>query len=183
MTLQEYLSKKGKAPKGKTGWLPFCALEVKTGKLWTGDPMLPNEDDGCLVKVPRGKYLVEGIGMPFGSDRVVSRLRVRLESATEPKPGKEVGDAGTDSCMIGVCEIAAFEAAYQHDAGPDRVQAALDSQTGEGFGILKVPGFPEAIMPFIPTGSDGNGPVLALMSAGKLVGIELPFMDEEDQTS
>jgi len=55
MNLKEYLSQKGKA-KGKTkDWLPFCELDVKNGKLWAGDPFLPNEDDGCAVKVPRGK--------------------------------------------------------------------------------------------------------------------------------
>jgi hypothetical protein len=181
MNLKEYLSQKGKAPKGKTkDWLPFCTLDVKTGRLWAGDPHLPNADDGCVVKVPRGKYVVEGIGLPFGRDRVVSRLRVRLESAPDPKPGKELGDTGTDSAMIGVCEIAAFEAAYKKEGGADRVQEAIDSQTGKGFGILTVPEFPDAIMPFVPTGSDGNGPVLALMSGGKVVGIELPFMDEDD---
>lgn len=181
MHLKEYLAQKGKAPKEKTkDWLPLCTLEVKSGKLWAGDPYLPNADDGCVVKVPRGTYVVEGIGMPFGRDRVVSRLRVRVETAKNLKLGKELGETGTDSAMIGVCDINAFEAAYQREGGADRVQAAIDSLGAEDFGVLRVPEFPDAIMPFVPTGSDGNGLILAVMSEGKRVGIELPFMDLDD---
>ncbi len=181
MNLKEYLSQKGRAPKGETeDWLPFCTLEVKTGKFWAGDPYLPNEDDGCVVEVPPGEYVVEGIGMAAGGERVVSRLRVRLKSATDLELGEEVGQTGTDSATIGVCEIDAFETAYQQDDGPDKVQAALDEMEDGGIGILKVPGFPDLIMPYVPTGSDGTGAVLEVLSAGKRVGIELPFMDEED---
>lgn len=181
MNLKDYLSQKGKAPKGKTKeWLFFCTLEVKSGKLWAGDPNLPNEDDGCAVKVPPGKYVVEGIGMPFDQDRVVSRLRVRLESATNLTVGEELGDAGTDSGMIGVCDITAFESAYKKEGGADSVQKAIDSPNEESFGVLKVPEFPDCVMPYVPTGSDGNGPVIAVLSGGKCVGIELPFMDEGD---
>jgi hypothetical protein len=181
MNLQDYLSKKGKTPDGKTNdWLFFSKTDVKSGKLWAGDPNLPNADDGCVVEVPRGTYVVDGIGMDFHGDRVVSRLRVRLESAANPTLGDEAGDTGTDSCTIGVCDITAFGDAYTHEGGADKVQEAIDSLEDESFGILKVPEFPDANMPFVPTGSDGNGPVYALMSGGKCVGIELPFIEEED---
>jgi len=118
--------------------------------------------------------------MAFGRDRVVSRLRVRLKTAKNLKLGKEMGEAGTDSGTIGVCEIDAFEAAYKKEGGADHVQEAIDSLMGGDVGILKVPNFPDAIMPYVPTGSDGGGPVFAVMSNGKRVGIELPFMDEDD---
>jgi hypothetical protein len=178
MNLKEYLSQKTKA-KGKTkDWLPFCTLEVKTGKLWAGDPN--HIHDGCVVKVPSGKYVVEGIGIACGRDRFVSRLRVRLKTAKNPTLGKELGNAGTDFGTIGVCEIDAFEAAFKKDGGADQVQAAVDSVMGGDIGILTVPEFPDAIMPYVPTGSDGSGPVIAVMSGGKRAGIELPFMEEED---
>jgi hypothetical protein len=35
-------------------------------------------------------------------------------------------------------------------------------------------------MPFVPTGSDGTGPVFALMSGAQRVGIELTFTEEDD---
>jgi hypothetical protein len=63
MNLKDYLSKKGKAPKGNVeDWLAFCTLDVTTGSLWAGDPHLVNADDRCVTKVPRGRYVVEGRG-------------------------------------------------------------------------------------------------------------------------
>lgn len=181
MKLQDYLSGKTKASKGVTKeWLPFCTMDVKSGKLWVGDPQLANEDDGCVVKVPRGKYVVEAIGLKFGKDRVVSRVRVRLESAENPTLGEEVGDTGTDSAMIGVAEIDVFEKAYKKEGGADRVQEAMDELGDADYGVLQVPEFPGTFMPFLPTGSDGGGPVMALMSGGKCVGFEVKFMDEDD---
>jgi len=181
MNLKDYLSKKGKTPKGRTKhWLYFCTFDVTTGSLWSGDPYLANADDGCVVKVPPGRYAVEGIGLATGRHRVVSRLRVRLESAKHPKLGKELGDTGTDSAMIGVCDIKAFDKACGPDSG-DEVHQAIAAQTGDGFGIITIKKFPGAVMPFVPTGSDGIGPVLALISGRKCVGIELPFMDEKEE--
>ena len=180
MNLKDYLSKKRKAPKGVTkDWLHFCTLDVTTGSLWAGDPYVANADDGCVVKVPRGRYAVEAIGLSCGRDRVVSRLRVRLGSVKNPKVGKEVGETGTDSAMIGVCDIKAFDMACGPDSG-DEVQAAIEAQTDDGFGIITLKKFAGAVMPFVPTGSDGTGPVLALTSRGKCIGMELSFMGEDE---
>ncbi|MGC3958587.1 MAG: hypothetical protein QM813_11795 [Verrucomicrobiota bacterium] len=179
MNLKDYLSEKTKG-KGKTkDWLPFCTLDVTTGSLWAGDPHLANAEDGCVVEVPCGRYVVEAIGLAWGKDRIVSRLRVRLEGADNVEIGEELGEAGTDSAMIGVCDIKAFDKAIGPDTG-EEVQEAIESQTGDGFGVITIEKFPGTAMPFIPTGSDGNGPVMALMSGDRCVGIELKFMDEED---
>src|SRR5439155_3104980 len=103
MNLMDYLSKRGKLPKGAgTEWLTLCTLDVTTGALWAGDPHLANADDGHVTKVPAGRYVVEGMGRSQGRDRVVSRLRVRLAREKNPTVGKELGDTGTDSAMIGV---------------------------------------------------------------------------------
>jgi hypothetical protein len=178
MSLHDYLSAKGKPPQGKTkDWLSFCTLTIKSGALWAGDPHLANADDGCIVKVPEGKYVVEGIGLGIERNRIVSKLRVRLEGTENLKAGKAVGETGTDSAMIGVCEIDAFEAAYKKKGGAEKIQQAIVSQTRKGFGFLTVSAFPDTMMPFVPIGSDGSGPVFGLMSKGKCVGIELPFMD------
>lgn len=183
MNLGDYLSRKGKAPKGKMkDWLPFCTLDMTTGMLWAGDPHLANADDGCVVEVPPGKYVVEGIGITFYGSRIVSKLRVRLEGVENLVVGNEVGDTGTDSAMIGVCDIKVFEAACGPDSG-EEVQEAIESQTGYGFGTITIEKFPGVVMPFVPTGSDGNGPVFALVSDEKCVGIQLSFMEEDDVDS
>jgi hypothetical protein len=180
MNLKDFLSKKGKAPKGKNiNWLPFCKLNVTTGSLWVGDPLLANDSDGYLAKVSPGHYVVEGIGLASGRARIISRLRVRLESAKNPKLGKELGDTGTDSAMIGVCDIKAFDKACGPNSG-EEVQEAIEAQTRDDFGIINFKKFPGAVMPFIPIGSDGSGSVFALMSSGKRVGIELSFLGEDE---
>jgi hypothetical protein len=96
-----------------------------------------------------------------------------------PSVGDEVGDTGTDSAMIGVCDIGAFDAACAGDSG-EGVQDAIQSQTELGFGVIKMDQFPGAIMPFVPVGSDGGGPVLSLMFQGEYVGIQLQFIDDEN---
>jgi hypothetical protein len=129
--------------------------------------------------MPRGKYIVEGMGIKLGGERLVSRLRVRLKNAKNLKTGKKLCDTGTDSAMIGVCDIRAFDKACGSDSG-EVVQAAIESETEDGFGIIDLEEFPGAVMPFVPTGSDGTGPVFGLMSQGKCVGIELPFTGEDE---
>jgi len=44
--------------------------------------------------------------------------------------GKELDDTGTDSAMIGVCDIKAFDKACGPDSG-DQVQEAIEAQTGK----------------------------------------------------
>jgi hypothetical protein len=157
-------------------WYLFHTLEIKAGKLWAGDPQLPTADDGFTVNVPAGNYIVECDGLP-GRCKAVSKLRVRLESVEGVKRGKKLGETGTDSATIGVCEIAAFEAADKKKGGSAAIQKAIDSQKKD-FGVVTVPKFPGLVMPFVPTGSDGSGPVFALVSGKRCVGIELVFMSE-----
>jgi hypothetical protein len=180
--LKDYLASKGWARLGeRTKWLQVCMLDVRTGALWAGDPHLANKEDGCVVRVPPGIYRVEGIGAKSGPGRAVARLRVCLESVKKTRLGKKVGHTGTDSAMIGVCDIDAFDAACETGA-EDEVQAAIEAQTENGFGVITLPQYPGAIMPFVPTGSDGSSPVRALMADRRCVGIEINFEAEsEDQ--
>lgn len=164
MNLADYLSRKSKVTDPeRTDWLSFCALEVRTSALWAGDPYVANAEDGCVVQVPAGNYLVEAIGRSIDRhrDRAVARLRVRLESVHKPEVGEEVGKTGTDHSMIGVCDIGAFNSACR-EGNAEAVQEEIESQAdGEDFGIIELTQFPGAVMPFIPTGSDGSGPVRA----------------------
>jgi hypothetical protein len=103
---------------------------------------------------------------------------VRLEIGRDPKLGKEIGETGTDSAMIGVCDIGALDAALAQDS-PDAVDEAIHAQVKKGFGIVKVTGRPGAVMPCVPTGSDGSGPVYVLMAGGRRIGFQLAFIDED----
>src|SRR5262245_49451770 len=56
----------------ESDWLEVGTLEVTTGSLWAGDPCVCNGEDGCVVKVPRGKYLVLAKSMDFAGRKRVS---------------------------------------------------------------------------------------------------------------
>ena len=159
-------------------WLPFSSLEAVTGALWAGDPYLANEEDGCIVKVPPGKYLVEVVDLALAPGRAVSKLRVRLETEANPVVGDQLGEAGTDSAMIGVCDKA-FLAAIE-SVSHEEMCEHINAQTEDGCGVVALEKFPGVAMSIICTGSDGIGPVYALLSGDRCVGIELPFTDDED---
>jgi hypothetical protein len=181
MNLEDYLSKKAKPSKRSASvWLRFCEFHVKSGFLWAGDPHLPNAADGCMVKIPGGRYVMEGIGKAHGRTRVVSRLRVRLADVGDPKVGKEVGQTGTDSAMIAICDLKHFDQACDSLSG-EEVQSAIEKQTGKGFGIITINKDADAVMPFVPTGSDGTGPVFALMRGRTRIGFELSFEPPADE--
>jgi len=112
-------------------------MEVSTGSWWAGDPHLADKEGGCVVQVPPGVYRVEGIGAKSGPMRAVVRLRVCVDSVKKPKLGKKVGSAGTDSAMIGVCDIDAVDAACGTDS-EEAVQAAIEARTRDGYGVIKL---------------------------------------------
>src|SRR5262245_62132432 len=178
--LRDYLASKRWARLGeRTKWLPVCTLDVKTGALWAGDPHLANKDDGCVVRVPPGLYRIEGIGAKSGPGRAVARLRVCLDSVKKARLGKRIGSTGTDSAMIGVCDIEAFDAACGAATG-GAGQDAIEAQTESSYGVITLLEHPGTFMPFVPTGGDGSSPVRALMANRRCVGIEINFEAEDE---
>ncbi len=160
----------------RTDWLPLATLEVTTGSLWAGDPLLPNAEDGCVAKVAPGSYLVEGIGVSRGRNRFVGRLRVRPEAASPIEGGEVLGETGTDSAMIGICDVEAFATALVADENDDPNRPSIEVQTAAGHGVIRVgPAPARAEMPFAPTGGDGVVAVVSLRSGGRCVGMELNF--------
>jgi len=153
-------------PESSGGWYKFTTLEISSGKIWAGDPQYGIADDGCVIDVEPGTYLVECDGVPYRCS-AVTKLRVRLESVAKPKKGKKVGETVTDSCAMGVSDVQTLTKLENDDFWPD------------GFGIVTAPNQPLAAMPFVPMGSDGGGPIYALMSGKRVVGIQLPFTGEE----
>ncbi len=175
-----FLSGKLPQPFGeRTGWLELCTIEVTSGKLWIGDPLLANEEDGCVATVPRGTYTVEGIGCFSDGARTVYSVRARLRSAAAVQVGGEIGETGTDCAMIGICDIGAFDAACKDAAD---VQDELEAKTWRaGFGRIALKKYRGAVMAFVPSGDgDGCGPVRELLESGKCIGLQHDFYAEEE---
>ena len=179
MTLAEFLRQnRGRFPRRgtvgvETDWLHLCDIESSTGCLWAGDPYLANEEDGCVLSVPVGSYRVEVKGVDYSGSQFLSRLRVFLSSAAPVSVGPQVGEAGTDSAQIAVCDIRAFDAAAGNDN--DAVQARIESEVQRGYGVFSLGG---ASMAFVPSGlGDGTGPVFSLLHDRTPVGMELEFIE------
>jgi hypothetical protein len=178
--LGRFLSGKMPLPASeRTDWIELCTIEVNTGSLWIGDPLVANAEDGCVAEVPHGTYSVEGIGCLSQRVRTIHRIRVRLKSAQSVTVGSEIGETGTDSAMIGICDIRAFDAAVGPDSQED-IQEELEAKTQRGgFGLLTFRKYKGAVMAFLPSGDgDGSGPVLDLIAGGQRVGIYHEFFPE-----
>jgi hypothetical protein len=181
MRLGEYLQGNSRKPPAagiigqESDWLAVCDFEVTTGALWAGDPCLANAEDGCVLQVPIGTYLVEAKCMDFAGSKFVSRLRVHLIGARNPVIGNQVGESGTDSTAIAVCDIRALDAAIG-DAS-DEAQEQIENQLKEDYGIIDIHVDANVTMPFVASGfGDGTGPVFEVLSDGERIGMELEFI-------
>jgi len=177
--LGRFLSGKMPLPTSeRTEWLELCTIEVTSGKLWIGDPLIANEGDGCVATVPTGTYTVEGIGCLSDRTRTVYSVRARLKSAASVQVGAEIGETGTDCAMIGICDIGAFDATCKDAAD---VQDELEEKTSRaGFGCITFRKYRGAVMAFVPSGDgDGCGPVRELLESGTCIGIQHAFYGHE----
>src|SRR5688572_21175777 len=85
MDLLAYLDQPGdRSPESgvlglETDWLPFCQIELKSGRLMVGDAsFIPSMGYRPLfvTDLPRGVYAVHAKVLDYGDDRRISRLRV-----------------------------------------------------------------------------------------------------------
>jgi hypothetical protein len=89
--------------------------------------------------------------------------------------GKEVGEAGTDSALIAVCDIHALDAVIGDQA--EAFQQLIESAIQSDCGLVEVRLNGVCMMPYVPSGfGDGTGPVFELRSKRKVVGMELEFI-------
>jgi hypothetical protein len=181
MMLADYLKKNKHSdpPVGTVGmesdWLTLDTLEVATGSLWVGDPFVCNAEDGCVVQVPKGTYLVEAKAMDFAGRKRVSRLRVFLQGAKGLTLGKKVGETLTDTGLMAVCDIAAVDAAIagDHDTFNDRVVNHNYKDCGTVQFVMNAP----IQLPYVAPGfGDCDGPVYALRSNRRRVGMEVEIL-------
>lgn len=163
--------------KGKeTDWLDVGTLQVPTGSLCAVDPMMLNEDDGVVVKVPAGAYVVQAKAMDFNGHLRVSRMRAFLEGTT-PTLGQELDEVGTDSASMAICDIKDIYDGFDEEYDDERADRLMDIDV-EGGDIVTLK-FGKKTMRFAVCESglgDGAGPAFALKDGRKTVGIELEFM-------
>ncbi|RPI62507.1 MAG: hypothetical protein EHM48_03975 [Planctomycetaceae bacterium] len=158
-----------------TSWMLLCKMGLASGQLWAGDPMLPNDSDGCVADLPVGHYLVEARCMVYGTSKFVSQLRIRREDADKCETSCEIGTVGTDSAQIAVCDVALLR-----DKRYDESLENLDDKADGLCGVLRIG---EYLIPYVASGfGDGTGPVFELLQKKKPVGIMLDFFPEEEDS-
>jgi hypothetical protein len=131
--------------------------------------------DGLQIDINPGNYKVQAKVLNYGSDLVISRVRVILPGI-EPEPGVEIGRTRTDIAMIGICDPEAFQTEFENQgkAAWDRIEGMIFA--GKLSGIAELNKQSGAVMPFVSSGSsDGEYPVFDLVDGGKRVGIEVQF--------
>lgn len=178
--LLAYLRKGATTPQGgrekgiPSPWIKLAELEVRSGSLWAGDPLCLNEEDGALIKVASGLYVLEAQGMDIDGYRVVARLRVYPHSISPDllKTGPVIGATGTDSASITICDLRAIIPALDGREVP--FQGALEKQLRGHAGIITVKLGQSVDLLIVQSGfGDGTGPVHCLRAGARRVGMEL----------
>lgn len=171
-------------PGTHVGWFPITSLALSSGELWAGDPEFSwaelTERVGFRITLPAGEYDVLAFLMAYGPWHGVARLRVCQHGIAEPAIGDEVGQAGTDSALMGVCDAHAVMSAFQAKFGSDGDAAPLDlaNHNFGRVGVLQPNGPNDAGIVYVNCGfGDGQGPIYALRNGEDRVGVEFVFIE------
>ena len=190
--LAKLLARDGFPPSGATGrnlgWYDVATLSLVSGELWIGDPGFSaaelHGDDGLRVALEPGTYSVRACVVDFGTGNFVARLRVCSLDLSDLAPGEEIGEAGTDSAAIGVCDarelLAAFRSRFGDDMNMNAAAQFLEDFDYQRCGVLQPDENVEASLVYVHSGfGDGGGPVYELVADGRRVGVEVPFIPDE----
>jgi hypothetical protein len=134
-----------------------------------------NSEEGCFVKLPSGIYVLQAKAMDFAGRKRVSRLRVALQSAAKLVLGKQIGETGTDTATVAVCDIAALGASIGDDT--DRFDELITQHEYKDCGVVELRKKNLIAIPYVSTGfGDGSFPVFELKSGRRRVGMEFEFI-------
>ncbi len=186
MKLRDYFSKKASAkneppapPGQQTDWLDFCEFVLKGNKVLCVDAQFaPSAEDGLLVDLSPGKYLLQAKCVDYGGDKRVARLRL-LPKKIVASLGAQLGETWTDTAKTGVCDYDVFSKAWgtDDDASYEKISPAFETE--KPFGKATLDKASSAILPFLDSGfGDGTFPVFELVADGKRVGLEIQFIAE-----
>jgi hypothetical protein len=138
----------------------------------------PKPEQGFVVDLPKGAYLIQAKVVNYGPVQYVSRFRVAIRDLT-PIVGDIVGTVGNDTAQIGVCDYEVFSEVWGEDdeASLEKIQNTLWDAEEHGVAILDEE--KRAVMPFFASGfGDGEHTVRELISNQDRVGIEVEFIGE-----
>jgi hypothetical protein len=183
VTLAEYLdaATEGSKPhRGMSGtesdWLPLSDFELRGGRLQLLESRVAgNAEEGIILPAPAGRYLIEGKAVTYGTDRRLSRLRVRPadDDTSRYALGEQAGTIGVDFGGLAVADVdlLATWAAADDDAYQDW-SYAFSFDRDETAGVFDCPAAGTRVA-FAEAGfGDGSYPVFYLLRGGQRVGLE-----------
>jgi TPR repeat protein len=162
-----------------TDWLDFCELELKgTNILIVDAHLVPSKEDGLLVALTPGKYVVQGKAINYSGDRRAARLRV-FQKATSPELGAKIGKTWTDTATTGICDFETFSTAWGNDSAASYQILAPFFESEDDIGVAVFDASFGAVMPVVHSGfGDGKFPVFELLKDDHRVGFEIEFIAE-----
>lgn len=165
----------------ESDWVRFAAVPVSSGKMWIGDAgFAPNESDGLVLEVPPGTYevFVKRARFSWG-ESLNTRMRARLVG-TQPTLGEAVGETWSDMATQSVCDFDLYREAVGGDWDAYWEQAEEHVMIeGEHGSYQPQKG---TVLAFCTSGrGDGTFPVVALKDGDRLCGVEIEFLNPEDE--
>ncbi|MDQ6631682.1 MAG: SEL1-like repeat protein [Verrucomicrobiota bacterium] len=161
----------------QTEWLDFHDFDLKgTSILIVDAQFVPSKEDGLLVSLDSGKYLIQAKANSYGGDRRISRLRI-FRKNTIPQLCSEIGKTWTDTANTGICDFEIFSKAWGNDDDASYEIIQEDLETDNSFGTATLDAARGAVMPFVHSGfGDGSFSVFELVENGVRVGFEIEFI-------
>jgi hypothetical protein len=138
----------------------------------------PAAEDGLLVELEPGAYVVERKLVDYGGDVRNAVLRV-LQPGQDGERGVQLGTMWTDTGDAGVCDYqAACEAADADFEGfHERIENAIWHSREPSGGEVALAEGQQPRMVFISSGfGDGTFPVWELVAGGERIGAEVEFI-------
>lgn len=166
----------------KSPWLDLGQLPLASGRLSVGDTTyFPHEQ--VIVDLPLGLYLIQAKVYTYGHDHRIACLRaIQVEVPVEQQ---HAGEISVDFADVGFCDHAVFGAALERiAANPDLVEHEYLAQFEKKplAGTVTLPGEPPAIMFRAASGwGDGGYPVYCLFSQLHAIGLEVVFIEEDEE--
>ncbi|MFN2567619.1 MAG: hypothetical protein ABR499_21705 [Gemmatimonadaceae bacterium] len=184
MTLSEFLARPSveRAPrKGAAGsesaWLTLHDFHLRGRRVQILDARHAGKDgEGIIVPARPGEYVIEARVMTYGSERRISRLRMRAWDATCVL-GERVGSVATDSGAVAICDVdrlAAWASANDDDFLNWREAFSHDRVGDAGEYACEPAG---TVVAYAASGfGDDTYPVFYSVSGGRPVGVEVEFI-------
>ena len=158
----------------ETGWMNSVKFRHEESHLVIADALcIAGENLALTLDLAPGDYQLWVKGIDYGFERRLSRMRC-CSDADDLELGGKIGDVGTDSAMLGLCDLGSL----LRSCGGDRAEIGrLVSERVFEVGWVGLVRLENVSFPVFHAGfGDGVFPVYELLSKGRRAGTEIEFI-------